>query len=272
MSTPVSPDPYTPVTYTTMVEDQARKKWRSELTNSKQRRERKASFRLRPSLISKVNGQPSLLSRRAEANAVAIEASNTHTLFPHSSNTIDLVTPEPAYLSSPPKSSSSMPSAAMDSGYFSGPSSGSKPTTATATTTTTTISPMRASSVARSITASYPQPAPTAGLSSNVSDYQSKMHHRLNSQFFKKVVKREFMHDPVKALEDLQPIMRQILEKPEDRPLEPKFYLLLNYKRGSIRGEKRMVKKLRRRDGHRLTMGGSPEQMTWYFGPKVGYN
>lgn len=263
MSTPVSPGPYTPVTYTTMVEDQARRKWRSELTNSKQRRERKASFRLRPSLISKVNGQPSLLSRRAEANAVAIEASNTHTLFPHSSNTIDLVTPEPAYLTSPPKSSGPMPSAAMDSGYFSGPSSGSKPTT---------LSPERASSTTRSITAAYPQPAPTAGLSSNVSDYRSGMHDRLNSQFFKKVVKREFMHDPVKAFEDLQPVMRQMLEKPEDRPLEPKFYLLLDYKRGSIRGEKRMVKKLRRRDGHRVIMGGSPEQMTWYFGPKVGYN
>lgn len=262
MSTPVSPDPYTPVTYTTMVEDQARKKWRSELTNSKQRRERKASFRLRPSLNSKVNGQPSLLSRRAEANAVAIEASNTHTLFPHSSNTIDLVTPEPAYLTSPPKSSGSMPSAAMDSGYFSGPSSGPKPT----------LSPEHTSSATRSTTAIYTQPAPTAGLSSTISDYRSGMHDRLNSQFFKKVVKREFIHDPVKAFEDLQPIMRRMLEKPEDRPLEPKFYLVLNYKSGLIRGERRMVKKPRRKDGHRVIMGGSPEQMTWYFGPKVGYN
>lgn len=263
MSTPVSLDPYTPVTYTTMVEDQARKKWRSELTNSKQRRERKASFRLRPSLNSKVNGQPSLLSRRAEANAMAIEASSTHTLFPHSSNTIDLVTPEPVYLTSPPKSSGSMPSAAMDSGYCSGPSSASKPPT---------LSPERASSAARAIATTYPQPPPTAGLSSTISDYRLGMHSKLDSQFYKKVVKKEFVHDPRKAHEDLKPVMRQVLEKPEDRPMEPKFYLYLNYKTGSIRSEKRMVTKPRRKSGHRVIMGGSPEQMTWYFGPKVGYN
>lgn len=261
MSTPVSPEPYTPITYTTMVEDQARKKWRSELTNPK-RRERKASFRLRPSLNSKVNGQPSLLSRRAEANAMTIEASNTHTLFPHSSNTIDLVTPEPPYLTSPPKSSGSMPSAAMDSGYFSGPPSASK----------LTLSPERASSTSRTTTTAYIQPAPTAGLSSTISDYRSGMHNKLESQFYKKVVKKEFVHDSLKALEDLRPVMRQMLEKPEDRPTEPKFYLILNYKSGSIRGEKRMVKKPRRRAGHRVIMGGSPEQMVYYFGPKVGYN
>lgn len=260
MSSPASAD--TLITYTTMVEDQARKKWRSELTSSKQRRERKAGFRLRPSLNSKVNGQPSLLARRAEANAVTIEASNTHTLFPHSSNTIDLITPDPLYPTSPPKPSSSMPSAAMDSGYYSGPASASKPI----------LSPERVSSATVTFPTTYAEPVPTAGLSATITDYRSGMHDRLNTQFYRKVVKKEYGNNSKKAYEDLQPVIRLVLEKPEDRPMVSKCYLICNFQNGTIRGEKRMVRKPRRKSGHRVIMGGSPEQMTWYFGPKVGYN
>lgn len=259
MSSPASVG--TPITYTTMVEDQARKKWRTELTGSKQRRERKTSFRLRPSLNSKINGKPSLLSRRAGTNVVAIEASNSHTLFPNSSNTIDLVTPEPTYLTTPPKPSSSMPSAAMDSGYYSGPSSASKHA----------ISPQRASSATVILPSIYTQPSPAPALSSSISEYRSGMHYKLDNQFFKKVVKKEYSNDPRKAYEDLQPVMRQMLEKPEDRQVVHKVYLICNFRNITIRGEKRVISKPRRKPGHRVIMGGSPEQMNWYFGPKVGY-
>lgn len=260
MSSPASVG--TPITYTTMVEDQARKKWRTELTGSKQRRERKTSFRLRPSLNSKINGKPSLLARRAETNAVAIEASNAHTLFPNSSNTIDLVTPEPAYLTTPPKPSSSMPSAAMDSGYYSGPSSAYK----------MAVSPQRASSTTVTIPSTYTQATPLPALSSSISEYRAGMHSRLDNQFFKKVVKKEYPNDPKKAYEGLQPVMRQILEKPEDRQVVHKLYIICNFRNSTIRGERRMVSKPRRKPGHRVIMGGSPEQMSWYFGPKVGYS
>ena len=104
----------------------------------------------------------------------------------------------------------------------------------------------------------------------SIADYNFKMHDSTDSQFYKKFIKKKFAH-PVAAKKDLKPIMRQVLQKPEDRPMVPKSSLIINFRAGTIRGETRMIRMPVRKPGERRCDGPN-EEMTWYFGEKVGYN
>ncbi|CAZ80554.1 unnamed protein product [Tuber melanosporum] len=242
-----------------MLQEQSRKRWRAELSNSnKARRARKTSFRLNPTFVNKGTNQLSLLGRRKATNGAAIEASATVTLFPTSANTVDLLTPALVDLTTPPKATS-VPHSAADSAYYSAPNTVSKSVSPARHMPPGTIDPVVLKNAQDS-------PAPDY----SIADYNSKMHDNTDSQFFKKFIKKKFTH-PMSAKNDLKPIMRQVLQKPEDRPMVPKAYLIIDFRAGTIRGEARMVRKPVRKPGQRRC-DGPHEEMTWYFGEKIGYN
>ncbi|PWW78396.1 hypothetical protein C7212DRAFT_351181 [Tuber magnatum] len=242
-----------------MLQEQSRKRWKAELSNSsKARHARKMSFRLNPTFFNKGSGQPSLLGRRKATNGAAIEASATVTLFPTSANTVDLLTPALVDLTTPPKTTS-VPHSTADSAYYSAPNTESKSVSPARHMPPGTIDPVVLQNVQDS-------PAPDY----SIADYNSTMHDNTDSQFYKKFIKKKFAH-PVSARNDLKPIMRRVLRKPEDRPMVAKAYLKINFRAVTIRGEVRMVRKPVRNPGERIC-DGPCEEMTWYFGEKVGYN
>lgn len=63
--------------------------------------------------------------------------------------------------------------------------------------------------------------------------------------FFQKYVSRQFTYDSRLAREQLRPVMRQALDRPEDRPTVDRFFLHINFKKGTIRGEKRRERQRR---------------------------
>ncbi|KAL7271054.1 hypothetical protein RUND412_006218 [Rhizina undulata] len=229
-----------------MVKQKAQGQWRAGLSSSKKRHEKKNNFRLRAAVSGgTVNGQPSLLARRAATNAAVIQAYHETTLIPSVSKTIDLTSPEVIDLITPLN--------AVDSGYF-------------------TVGPTCAPTPAkRSDSIELPELSSAPKSSVTAHDYTATMHQLHDAQFYKKYVTKQYRHNPKKAREDLNPIMRKMLEKPEDRPMINKFYLTCNFKKGTIRGEARLIRKPPRKSGERVIMGGSSEQMTEYFGEKIGY-
>ena len=242
-----------------MSKKESRKRWRAELSNSnKARHARKTSFRLNPTFVSKGSSQLSLLGRRKATNGAAIEASTTATLFPTSANTVDLLTPALVDLTTPPKTTS-VPHSTADSAYYSAPNTLSKSVSPPRHMPPGTINPVVLQN-------SQDSPVPDYSMA----DYSSKMHDSTDNQFYKKFIKKKFAH-PMSAKNDLKPIMRQVLQKPEDRPMVTKAYLKINFRTGTIRGETRMVRKPVRKSGERRCDGPN-EDMTWYFGPKIGYN
>ncbi|CUS13873.1 unnamed protein product [Tuber aestivum] len=242
-----------------MLQEQSRKKWKAELSNSnKARRDRKKGLRLNPTFFNKGSNQLSLLGRRKATNGAAIEASATVTLFPTSANTVDLLTPALVDLTTPPKTTA-VPHSAADSAYYSAPNTVSKSVSPPRHMPPGTIDPVVLQNAQDSTAPDY-----------SVADYSFKMHDNTDSQFYKKFIKKKFPH-PVSARNGLKPIMRQVLQKPEDRPLVAKAYLKINFRAGTIRGGTRMVRMPVRKPGERRC-DGPHEEMTWYFGPKVGYN
>ncbi|RPB01872.1 hypothetical protein L873DRAFT_1763679 [Choiromyces venosus 120613-1] len=242
-----------------MLQEQSRKRWKAELSSSnKARHARKTSFRLNPTFVSKGSNQLSLLGRRKATNGAAIEASATVTLFPTSANTIDLLTPALAGLITPPKTTS-VPHSTADSAYYSAPNTVSKSVSPAHHMPPGTIDPVVLKNAQESPTPDY-----------SMADYNFKMHGSTDNQFYKKFIKKKFAH-PVSAKNDLKPIMRQVLQKPEDRPMVAKNYLMINLRAGTIRGESRRIRKPVRKSGERRC-DGPHEEMTWYFGEKLGYN
>jgi hypothetical protein len=188
-----------------------------------------AEFRLCPSV-----GNSSLLSRRVNTNSDQLVASTSGSLIPANGIFVDLVTPAPP---TPNKYRA-------DSGYISGP------TTNSSNRSITSASPvvfakthLHAASPARGAIPSTASP-------STVTEYKTAMEHSAELIFFRKYVSKEFTYDPRKARGQLKPAMRRALDRMEDRPMVDKFFLHVNFKKGTILGEHRR-QRLHRKPGER---------------------
>ena len=70
-----------------------------------------------------------------------------------------------------------------------------------------------------------------------MSAYRAGMVKATERMFFENYVSKEFAHNPGHAREQLAPVMRQALDKMEDRPMVDRFVLHLDFARQTIRGE-----------------------------------
>ena len=62
-----------------------------------------------------------------------------------------------------------------------------------------------------------------------VSAYRAGMVKATERMFFENYVSKEFAHNPGHAREQLAPVMRQALDKMEDRPMVDRFVLHLDF-------------------------------------------
>lgn len=196
-------------------------------------------FRFRPSVDNST-----LLARRSKTNAFQLAASSSGSLVPTNNNFVDLCTPLP-----PLENKDSQ----MDSGYISGPNQTSPPPGRNGSPATNLYTPASLQSTAD----------PTS-----IPEYRTEMEQSTEQLFFKKYVAKQFTYDSRKAREQLKPIMRKALDRPEDQPMVDRIYLHLNFKEGTIRGEKRRERQ-RRLPGQRAV---DFTQASWecddYFAPR----
>ncbi|KAI5817252.1 hypothetical protein BZA77DRAFT_223741, partial [Pyronema omphalodes] len=178
----------------------------------------------------------SLLSRRIRKNGTQlIKATSGLLTAPCSPEVIDLVTPDVISKQSPLEK--------IDSGYISYLS-------------TPRLSPEGLNECSKTNTPAPPPKRVTATRNgdepTNIPSYKASILQRTEEIYQKRFIKENFTHNPEVAREQLKPIMRIALDRMEDRPLVTKFYLRLNFKAKTIRGEKR-IERFRYRVGKRPT-------------------
>ncbi|KAA8895158.1 hypothetical protein FN846DRAFT_757478, partial [Sphaerosporella brunnea] len=187
-----------------------------------EKRKPAVEFRFRPSV-----GNSSLLARRARTNGDQLAASTSGSLVPTYGNFVDLVTPEP------PTPHNNL----MDSGYISLNGTASPPG-------------CDAHDVKKRVHIPPPFPAGTVYQADNIPEYRATMERCTEQIFLMKYVQENFTYDTRKAREMLKPVMRKALDKMEDRPMVDKFYLHVNLKAGTVRGEHRR-ERFRKKAGQR---------------------
>ncbi|CCX08024.1 Similar to hypothetical protein [Tuber melanosporum Mel28]; acc. no. XP_002836363 [Pyronema omphalodes CBS 100304] len=179
-------------------------------------------------------GNSSLLARRFRKNGTQLLASTSGLLTPPSyPEVIDLITPDVMSSQSPPEK--------IDSGYLS-------------YFNTPRRSPEGLNECSQTNTpAPPPKPdtaTPNGDKPTNIPGYKASMLQRTEEIYHKRFLKENFTFNPEEAREQLKPAMRIALDRMEDRPLVDKFYLRLNFKARTIRGEKR-TERFRYRIGKR---------------------
>ncbi|KAF8250515.1 hypothetical protein K440DRAFT_165187 [Wilcoxina mikolae CBS 423.85] len=192
-----------------------------------ERRKPPTDFRFRPSV-----GNSSLLARRSHTNAAQLASSTSGSLVPTNGNFVDLVTPEPPTHKDPANK--------IDSGYISGPNNSISPPGIVGCSPVDNHCYTQATGGCIPITTD-----PT-----NIPEYRATMEQTTEQLFFQKFVAKNFTYDSRKAREQLKPVMRKALDRMEDRPLVEKLVLHINFKEGTIRGERRR-ERLRKLPGQR---------------------
>ena len=172
-------------------------------------------FRLRPSITNS-----SILSRRSRTNIVQLGASSSGSLVPTNNNYVDLVTPGPAR--------PQPPASYLDSGYISGPNQSASPVGLE-------NPPAGNGNVYPHLPADC---APIATDPTNIPEYKATMEQTTEQIFFQKYVSKKFNYDSRAARKRLEPLMKKLLDKPEDRPLVDRLYLHINLKKGTARAER----------------------------------
>jgi len=194
-----------------------------------QGRKPNTDFRFRPSVSNS-----SLLARRANTNRDQLAASTSGSLIPTNGNFVDLVTPAPP---TPHEHRA-------DSGYISGP------TTNSSGHSITNASPVVSAKTHPHALFPARGTIPATASPSTVTEYKSAMEQSAELMFFYKYVSKEFTYDSRKARHQLKPVMRRALDRMEDRPMVDKFFLHVNFKNGTIRGEHRR-QRLHKKPGER---------------------
>ncbi|KAI5859222.1 hypothetical protein BZA05DRAFT_440802 [Tricharina praecox] len=184
-------------------------------------------FRFRPSVSNS-----SLLGRRSNTNKDQLAASTSGSLIPTNWNFVDLVTPEPP---TPHEHRA-------DSGYISGPTTNSSSTTSGSPGVYAKAHPHASHPVRGAM--------PATTFPANVAEYKAAMEQSAEQIFLHKYVSKEFTYDSRKAREQLKPVLRRALDRKEDRPMVDKFFLHVNFKKGTIRGEHRR-QRLHKKPGQR---------------------
>ncbi|KAI5804911.1 hypothetical protein EDC01DRAFT_349379 [Geopyxis carbonaria] len=136
-------------------------------------------------------------------------------------------------------STESTPALGLDSGYISGISPYSSPTTQQKPHGPSMQQPSSAT-----------PPSTTTPQVSTVADYHGAMAQLQDGVFGVCYVNKQFTYDSRAARAQLAPVMRAALDLPEDRPTVTKYYLRLDFKNRRIQGFRRT---------HRLKRsGGAP--------------
>lgn len=121
----------------------------------------------------------------------------------------------------------------MDSGYLSHQS------------TTSPLSTRRSSAGIASRPAATLKPlgATTIPTPYTIRAYQAKMHAQSEALLMENYIKPHFTYDSRGARKALKPVMRRCLDRPQDMKKINKFYLHLDFKKSTIRGEHRTARK-----------------------------
>ncbi|TGZ82435.1 hypothetical protein EX30DRAFT_370540 [Ascodesmis nigricans] len=97
-------------------------------------------------------------------------------------------------------------------------------------------------------TTTTPTPEPStepsnASHQAAIREYKASVHASMQKTFYKKFLRPTFKY-PAQARDQLAPIMKGVaLNRPEDRPMETKIILHLDFKNNKIRGERRMQRR-----------------------------